>query len=114
MKPIIYLQRDDGMCVLPDGTVMLEVPGLSEGARLLRRVLQAHRQGVELFPGQADVAPLVASVFDQPLCVRLTGKLQFAPTPSAPRPEFRKVEIAKPADGVMAAVLAIRALYRDD
>ena len=111
---LVYICRKDGMCVLPDGALLLETPGLSEDLRLLSRVMRAQQAGAELFRGQVSVAPLLQRLFDKPLQVLHLQFLQSAPTTSAPEEEIPKaVWIAKPADGVAVACAAIRALTND-
>lgn len=111
---LLYIPREDGVCVLPDGALLLETPGLSEDLRLLSRVLRAHRAGVELFRGQVSVAPFLQGLLDKPLQVLHLQFLKSASTAATPEEVVPiAVWIAKPADGVAVACAAIRALTND-
>ncbi len=113
MKARLSIASDDGFMVAPDGALLLETAGLSEDLRLLRNVLMAQRRGVELFPGQWTISPLLTGLLDKPLQVFVTGELKTASAEPAPGEELPKFQLAKPAEGVNAAVAAIRALNRD-
>ena len=113
MKARLSVQSEDGTWLTPTGAVLFETPGLSEDLRLLRNVLKAQRDGVELFPGQQTLAPLLTSLFDKPLQVFLVGEFKTTTAKPTPDNELHKFELAKPAEGVTAAIAAIRALNRD-
>ena|SRR6266540_1951360 len=113
MKARLAIETQDGVMMSPEGAMMLETPGLSDDLRLLRNVMKAQREGVELFPGQQAVAPLLTNLFDKPLQVFVVGEFKTAAAGPTPYEEFKKIEIAKPAEGVTAAVAAIRAFNRD-
>ncbi len=112
-KPRLSIKGDDEAWMAPNGAFMFETPGLSEDLRLLRNVIKAQREGVELFPGQQTIAPLLTSLFDKPLQVLLVGEFKMTTAEPTPENELHKFELAKPAEGVAAAIAAIRALNRD-
>lgn len=113
MKARLSVEVADGVQMNADGAILLETPGLSEDLRLLRNVLKAHREGVELFPGQQTIAPLLTGLLDKPLQVFLVGRIEASSAEPTPYNEDHPFELAKPAEGVAAAVAAIRALNRD-
>lgn len=113
LKARLSIQGEDGTWLTPGGAVMFETPGLSEDLRLLRNVIKAQREGIELFPGQQAIAPLLTGLFDKPLQVLLVGEFKTTTAEPTPDNKLQKFELAKPAEGVAAAIAAIRALNRD-
>ena len=109
-KATLSIVGIDGFPIDQEGRLLLEACGLSDQLRLIRGIYSLIRLGIDLFPGQQSLEPILSRLFQESLQVVIVGRFQRSPAEGAPPEEFIPVAITKGTKSVLTAESAIRAL----